>query len=241
MSGAREEGGTGSEGLPTRVSEAGERGWEQQIDFDDSANYYFPFRQLDLLVKIKFDNYLKKLIVVELAYHIRYNANMHTSIDFQLHLTTLTKQNICTKALQNLPQTLEAPSIFPHYGGVYYMVHLLTHPLVGKVDGTLWSHACSISFLIVKSPIHFLKKWMARSRHRGPAALQRPDPAPLLPRPSGQAARKPPYPPAGRTGGVPTPFGSLGRGSSSFVLVRPGSLGRSPVFLYRNSLSRKPS
>ena len=41
---------------------------------------------------------------------------MYNSIDFQLHLTILTKQNICTKALQNLPQTLEALSIFPHYG-----------------------------------------------------------------------------------------------------------------------------
>jgi hypothetical protein len=152
---------------------------------------------------------------------------MYTSIDFQFHLTTLTKQNICTKALQNLSQTLEAPSIFPHYGGVYYMVYLLTHPLVGKVNGTLWSHACSISFLIVKSPIHFLihflKKWMARSRHRGPAALQRPDPAPLLPRPSGQAARKPPCPPAGRAGGVQFRLGVWDEGrprSSSFVPVR---------------------
>jgi hypothetical protein len=88
MSGAKEErgseersvGGTrsGSEGLPTRVWKGddgggGEREWEQRTDFDDTANYYFPFRQLGLLIIIKIDNYLNNLIIVELAYHIRYH------------------------------------------------------------------------------------------------------------------------------------------------------------------------
>ena len=59
-------------------------------------------------------------------------------IDFQFRLTTLAKQNICTKALQNLPQTLEAPSIFPHYEwGVPY--------------GSL------------TTPIHLMGKWMGRA------------------------------------------------------------------------------
>ena len=57
---------------------------------------------------------------------------MYTSIDFQLHLTPLTKQNTFHKHLKPHPY-------FHIMDGVYPMVHSLPHPLVGEVDGARWN------------------------------------------------------------------------------------------------------
>ena len=55
----------------TEGERAREGGSGQQTISTQSANNYFIFRQLDLLILIKFNNYLNNLIIVELAYHIR--------------------------------------------------------------------------------------------------------------------------------------------------------------------------
>jgi hypothetical protein len=69
-------------------------------------------------------------------------------IDFQLHLTTLTKQNTFHKHLKPHPY-------FHIMDGVYPMVHSLPHPFVGEVDGaapsTCWGSGWSTLELPLKS------------------------------------------------------------------------------------------
>ena len=77
--GFRNEGRWGRErgwGREARERAGGERCGSEEIS-TESANNYFSFRPLGFLIIKKLDDFLNNLIIVELAYHIRYVNGKH--------------------------------------------------------------------------------------------------------------------------------------------------------------------